>query len=98
MHMIALFPGYRSKCKGGFQVPLETEVEGRQNIHCSRREISGSLSLTFIPLPCLPQGASLCQAGPWRMVIDSAPAWTSHNQGVKYISRQAFKGLKEGLF
>lgn len=48
MHMIALFPGYQSKCKGGFQRPLETEVEGRQNIHCSQREISGSLSLTLI--------------------------------------------------
>ena len=48
MLLIALFPGYQTKCKGGFQVPLETEVEGRQNIHCSQREISGSLSLTLI--------------------------------------------------
>lgn len=52
MHLIALLFGHQTKCKRGFQVPLEIEVEEGQNIHCSQREIDESLSSTLVhPFP-----------------------------------------------
>lgn len=42
MHMIALFLGYQTKCNGGFQVPLETEVEEGRTSTVARGRLVGT--------------------------------------------------------
>lgn len=44
MHLKALFLGCQTKCKGGFQVPLETEVEEGRTCTVARGGWGGRLS------------------------------------------------------